>query len=74
MMKDDNFPVWFDYEIYNDNWDLSRAAQRALNLDDEGAKSFLGNSGKYMVFSVWFKITSGGNIKGPFKSKKGEKL
>jgi len=73
-LEDKEFPVWFDYEVYNDTWDLSRAAERALSIDSDQASSFLGREGKYMIFSVWFKITSGGDIKGPYRLKQGEKL
>lgn len=73
-VKGADFPVWFDYEIYNDTWDLNRAAQRALDIDDEDARQFFGQSGKYMVFSVWFKITENGDIKGPYREKEGEEL
>lgn len=73
-IKSIDFPVWFNYEIYNDAWDLNRAARRALDINDEEAKGFLGRQGKYMVFSVWFKITENGDIKGPYREKEGEEL
>jgi len=70
MWSEVDFPHWFSYEIYNDTWDLGRNAQYSMDLPDEE----MPNTGKYMVFTVWFKVLENGEIEGPYTDKEGDKL
>ena len=67
---DVDFPFWFKYEVYNDTWDLGRNAQYAMDLSDDEMPEI----GKYMVFTVWFKVVESREIKGPYTDKNGDRL
>ncbi len=69
--SDLDFPLWIDVEHYEDNWEMVERVNWATGIDMDKIPS---DEMKYTVFSVWFKITEGGLVKGPYDEKRGEKI
>lgn len=65
-----DFPVWIDWESYNDSWDMLRKFQYKTGLHDSAADGL--TDMKYTVFSVWFRIDEDGSVNGPYDEKRGE--
>lgn len=66
-----DFPIWIEFESYNDHYELGRAVERetGVDLDDIPIAREL----KYCVFYSYWKITENG-VEGPYDEKRGEKL
>lgn len=67
-----DFPVWFSFESYNDNYELLRRFCRCEGIREDivpDKREF-----KYCIFEAWFKVTEGGSLQGPYDSKRGERL
>jgi len=75
QFDEDDLPIVFSYEVYDDGWQLwNRFAQDywgvyELNGSDVSGLPEQFPDLKYCVFTVWFKITDGYDLEGPFLSK-----
>jgi len=68
------FPVWIEWESYNDNWNFMREFYRRTGLykgDYDGAVT---DEMKYTIFCVWFRVDEDGSVVGPFDAKEGQRL
>jgi len=70
--RDVDLPFVFDYEVYDDNYQLWRTFCRAaFDQHELRGKQIANKPGtlppmKYNVFKVWFKLTKNLELKGPF--------
>lgn len=72
---DQDFPLWIEWESYNDTYGLLRSLEHQSEAHHETIPDEFGESGspfKYTVFTVWFKVTANGNVGGPYDEKRGE--
>jgi transcription elongation factor Elf1 len=66
-----DFPLWIEFESYNDHYELGSCVERQTGLDTDDIP--IARDLKYAVFSVYYKITENG-VEGPYREKGGEKL
>jgi len=69
--EDVDFPLWIEYESYNDTYRLGKIVERRTGVPADNIPIY--RDMKYTVFTVWFKITED-SVEGPYRSKEGEKL
>lgn len=68
-----DFPVWVEVEHYDDKYGFKRKFLRSVGLyDGEFNGDPSGREMKYCVFTVWFKVTEDGKMKGPYGKRGGE--
>lgn len=66
-----DFPVWVEWESYNDTYGLLENFCYHTGLDHEDVP--IAREMKYTVFCVWYKVTEDG-VEGPYSEKGGELL
>lgn len=69
--NDINFPVWVEHEFYDDTYELLRDFEHQTgfnsNMDDNDAPGL--REFKYTTMLVWYKVTEGGSVTGPYANK-----
>ena len=69
--EDVDWPVWIEYESYNDTWRMYDLFLRQTGIHEDAMPDGFTEM-KYTVFSVWFKITEDGTVHGPYDDRNGE--
>ena len=70
-----DFPVWIEFESYNDHWELLDKFHWQTGLYDGDHNGTPGlRDMKYTVFTVWFTVDEYGSVEGPYDEKGGELL
>lgn len=67
---DIDFPVWIEYEAYDDTFSLLRSFEYQTNLhrgDHDGTPGL--RDFKYTVFCVWYKVEKDGTVTGPYANR-----
>lgn len=67
---DIDFPVWVEYESYDDDYQLLRNFARQADLyrgDYNGSPGY--GDFKYTVFYVYYKVERDGSVTGPYANK-----
>lgn len=67
---DIDFPVWIEWESYNDTWRMYDKFFRKTGLHEDVTVDL--RDMKYTVFHVWFRVDEDGSVEGPYDSKRGE--
>jgi len=67
--EDCDFPLWIEYEHYEDNYEMLRKVEYQTNLLQDRIPA---GEMKYTVFTAWFKIDEDGSVEGPYDSRGGE--
>lgn len=66
-----DFPIWVEWESYNDTYGLLDNFCYQTGLEHEDVP--IARDMKYTVINVWFKVTRDG-VEGAYDEKNGEKL